>query len=91
MSTVNAELALAAARVRALAESLPESRQPDIAREWGSLLEQVDECMSDGVKIATIIEWRRAFENSMSAKSHASLLLGAGQSDSTRAIRSSMV
>jgi hypothetical protein len=60
---VNAELALTAARVRILTETLPESARPDVASEWAALLDQIDDCRSNTERIKTIREWRQEFQS----------------------------
>jgi hypothetical protein len=60
--SLNSELALAAVRVRALVERLPESRRPDVAAVWAELMDEVDDTRSEGSAVLAVIEWRKRFE-----------------------------
>jgi hypothetical protein len=60
--SVNAELALAAARVRLLSEQLPEELRPDVASDWAELLDEVHRARSAGAATLAILEWRRHYE-----------------------------
>ena len=66
--TINAELALAAVRVRLLAEKIPEAHRPSVAERWGELLDPLDETRSDGGRLLLILQWREDFEAELSAK-----------------------
>ena len=68
MTGINAELALAAARVRLFSERIPERHRPNVAKRWGELVEQVSECRSDSAAINLIIAWREAFEAELCSK-----------------------
>ena len=65
MPSVAAELALAAARVRLLAEQLPEERRPGIAKRWGELLDELEDTRSDGGKVLVILAWRSEIEGEL--------------------------
>ena len=60
--SLNSELALAAVRVRALTERLPESRRPDVAAVWAELMDEVEDTRSEGSAVLAVIEWRKRFE-----------------------------
>jgi hypothetical protein len=53
-----AELANAARWISAAVSALPPEHRPDIALEWGELLERLQDCGSDGSRELAIIEWR---------------------------------
>lgn len=65
MPTVAQELALVAARVRILAEDLPETARPPVAERWAALLDELDGMRSDGGKVIAILQWRQDFETEM--------------------------
>jgi len=58
----NAELAVAAARIRTLAERIPEEYRPDVATAWAELMQAVEATRSEGAAVVAIREWREAFE-----------------------------
>jgi hypothetical protein len=64
--TVNAELALAAARVRLLSEQIPAAHRPDVAGPWRELQDELDRTRSDGGRVLAILEWRVAVEGRLS-------------------------
>jgi hypothetical protein len=57
----NYALAGAARRVRAMAERLPERHRPDLAYEWGLLLDSIEDC-TDRQAIAVIEDWQAEME-----------------------------
>lgn len=54
----NAELANTARWAKATAERLPENARPDMAFEWGLLMDELDACRSDGSRELALIGWR---------------------------------
>jgi hypothetical protein len=72
--TVNAELALAASRVRELSEQIPEVHRPPVAERWAALMDELEACRSDGGRLLVILHFREDFEAELCAKlSHAAL------------------
>jgi hypothetical protein len=59
--TRNYALAAAARRVRALAERVPEEYRPDIAVEWGCLIETIED-KPDRVALLAIGNWADQLE-----------------------------
>jgi hypothetical protein len=58
----NAELAAAARWISAAVERLPHEHRPDVAIEWGELMDTLEECRSEGSKELAIIQWRAEME-----------------------------
>jgi hypothetical protein len=56
--SLNAELAAAARWISAAVERLPENARPDIALEWGELMDTLEDCRSEGSKELAVLEWR---------------------------------
>jgi hypothetical protein len=55
------ELAVAAAEVRERLRHTPPELRPDIAPEWGRLLDRVQAIRTDGGRTRLILEWRQQF------------------------------
>lgn len=68
VSSLNTELAAAARWVRAAAERIPEDQRPDIAREWGQLMSDVDDARSEGAGELIVIQWRQDMGERLSTK-----------------------
>jgi hypothetical protein len=66
MSSINAQLAHAARQARALADRLPESERPDLAREWRALLDQLELAPPYETEEA-IDRWRRRMRERLPA------------------------
>lgn len=76
-----AELAAAARWVKAAAERLPVEHRPDIAADFGALMDTLEDCRSDGSKELAIIEWRAEMaERLATGLVHAPLESAAGES-----------
>ena len=65
---VRQELALAARRTRALVEALPPHLRPDVADEWGELLEAVEDARTPADALAAIEAWRERVESRLTAR-----------------------
>jgi hypothetical protein len=76
--SLNAELALAARSMNAVAERIPEAARPDLAALWGELMDEIEDCRSEGAAALAVIEWRRRVERDLSNRIvHAPLRDGA--------------
>jgi hypothetical protein len=66
--SINAELALTAARVRLLARELPPHLRPDVPAEWAELLASLERRRTDASKTEALRAGRRAFEERVSGR-----------------------
>ena len=60
--TLNAELALAAARTRMLAEGVGDAERDELIEAWGQLLDDMDEARSEGAREVALVEYRAGVE-----------------------------
>lgn len=72
--TVNAELALAAARIRELSQRIPARFRPDVDADWSAFMDSLNDERSDGGRRLAIIEFRARYEAMLATKlAHAPL------------------